>query len=151
MAIICTISEVMSGQIQIDGQAYDISLHLDAFSDDPLAITQPRPFTGYCYWKTVNQQDQQTLLIHAEGTLTILPSGPAYDIHLKETPIGDIQLKGKKQYQLKGLIKSLTHCPLVVINTNDGTAIGTGEIAYRKPLWKFPLESVRFTRNQSCY
>ena len=133
------ISEEMSGWININGKKESFRIVLEAFTDKFFKLTTPRSFTGVVY--VGNSAAYPT-----EGVLTIHPSGPAYDFSFFLPEVGHVKCSGKKQYQLSRLIASLTTCPLTVTHNNN--PIGTAEVVYEKPLWQFPLKSVRLSQRR---
>ncbi|MFE8072236.1 hypothetical protein QQM79_14360 [Marinobacteraceae bacterium S3BR75-40.1] len=130
------IEEEMSGWLELEGRREPFSIRLEAFTDRLFRLTVPRAFTA-----VVHVGDSGPLA--AEGTLTLYPTGPAYDISFVWPGVGAVNALGKKQYRLSDLKTSLTTCPLTV--TCDGEPRGQAELVYRKPLWRFPLESLRLT------
>jgi hypothetical protein len=133
------ISEEMSGWIEVNGKRESFRVVLEAFTDKIFLLTVPRAFTGVVYVG-------DSAALPTEGILTIHPSGPAYEFSFLLPETGTVQCKGKKQYQLSRFIASLITCPLIVTYNNQ--KIGKAKVVYKKPLWQFPLESVRLAQRR---
>jgi hypothetical protein len=142
MTWIVNLSETMSGWIALDGGPSD-SLRLELVASAPLwsSPIAPRPFTG-----TVRLAATQETL-PAIGTLALRPSGAVYDFSFTSAQWGALRCAGRKHYTLRGLRESLVTCPVHLYRGQD--CIGTGEIKYREPIWRFALESLRL-RNVSA-
>ncbi len=128
------IRETMQGWIEIDGKRSDLELRLEAFTHRWWSLTAARPFEG-----TVSIGFEPPLA--ASGLLRIYPRGPHYQVRFYHPHQGWLTLEGKKHYRLSQLRHSLTTCPLQVFRQHK--LIGSAELAYRQPLWRFPLESLR--------
>lgn len=140
MSWILDLSETMSGWLALDGGSHD-SLRLELTASAPLWSwpTAARPFIG-----TVSLAATKETL-PAVGTLALLPGGAAYDFSFTSAQWGALRCAGRKHYRLRGLRESLVTCPLRLYRGPE--CIGTGEIRYLEPIWRFPLESLRLRRS----
>lgn len=143
MAIGMVIEETMSGWLELnnDAQARDFSFKIRAFTDRPLALTAPRDFRGRACLDGVESP--------VMGTLTIHPTGPAYELVFDHPELGTLYLSGRKTYDLFNLKASLTTCPLTVYQ--DGRAIGRAEVAYRDSMLAFPFKAIRLARPADAF
>lgn len=137
MSLGILIREAMQGWIELKGERHPFTIQLEAFTRQWWSLTAPRPFQG-----TVSLGSD--IPLPTEGILTIFPSGPHYEIRFYHPDYGWLDLSGKKTYALSELHHSLTTCPLTVFQNK--IAIGQAELSYRKPIWQFPLESLRLAR-----
>lgn len=143
MAIGMVIEETMSGWLRLDadGRQRRFSFSIRAFTPTPLQVTAPRDFRG-----SARLDDFEGPVT---GTLTIRPTGPAYELVLEHPELGLIYLSGRKTYDLRKLVASMTTCPLTVYR--DGKAIGEAEVVYRDSMLAFPFKAIRFVRPDAAF
>lgn len=143
MAIGMVIEETMSGWLELnnDPLARDFSFSIRAFTDRPLALTAPRDFRGRAKVDGVE--------VPVTGTLTIHPTGPAYELVFDHPELGTLYLAGRKTYDLFNLKVSMTTCPLTVYQ--EGRAIGRAEVAYRDSMLAFPFKAIRLARPADAF
>lgn len=143
MAIGMVIEETMSGWLELanDTAPRDFSFSIRAFTPRPLALTAPRDFRGRVRLDGVE--------LPVSGTLTIHPTGPAYELVFDHPELGTLYLAGRKTYDLFNLKVSLTTCPLTVYR--DGRAIGSAEVAYRDSMLAFPFKAVRLASPANAF
>lgn len=143
MTIGMVIEETMSGWLELDNDAAprDFSFSIRAFTDRPLALTAPRDFRGRVRLDGVEAP--------VAGTLTIHPTGPAYELVFDHPELGTLYLSGRKTYDLRKLKVSMTTCPLKVYR--DGKAIGSAEVAYRDSMLAFPFKAIRLARPADAF
>ena len=143
MVLNLDITETMRGWIaRYDQPRSPFSLTLTARAplwSSPLA---PRPFTGEVALAATQER------IPVTGTLTLLPTGPRYDFTFTSAHWGTLRCYGAKHYSLGQLHYSLVTCELTL--EQDGKTAGAAELQYRKPLWRFPLESLRLSSRSSA-
>jgi hypothetical protein len=143
MATGLVLKETMSGWMQLDDDTSprDFSFSLQAFTSHIFSLSTPRSFRGQV------TLDGDTLPCH--GELTILPSGPHYWLDVQHPQLGNLHIEGKKNYELKNLVRSLTTCPLTVYR--DGRHIGRAEVAYRDSMLAFPFKALRLVREDRAF
>ena len=74
-------------------------------------------------------------------TLVLQLTGPSYDLHFSLEGIGELQVAGRKTYDVRNLVASMTTLPLLVYR--DGRVIGEAELVYRDSVIAFPLKALR--------
>ncbi|MDI1302250.1 MAG: hypothetical protein PSX71_10125 [bacterium] len=143
MSIGMVLEETMSGWIKIQAGAskQPFSFTIRAFSKNPLAVTAPREFRGVA---TIG-----TDTMPVRGSLTILLTGPRYELDLDHPELGTLHIAGEKTYSLSGLLASLTTCPLTVYR--DGKVCGSAEVAYRDSMLSFPFKAIKFVGRDRAF
>jgi hypothetical protein len=134
------LSETMSGDMTLDdnGVALPFSFSIHAFSKKILNISSPRYFHGTV---TLDGNDYP-----CHGELTIHLTGPHYWLEFDHPQLGAVRAEGQKSYSLKGLVRSLTTCPLQI--SVQGRRIGTAVVAYQDSMLAFPFKALRLVDEQ---
>lgn len=143
MSIGMVLEESMSGWIKLDSQPEKtaFSFMIRAFSENPLRLTAPREFRGIATIGDVSMPVQ--------GTLTIRLTGPRYVLYLQHPEFGALHIAGEKTYSLKGLLASLTTCPLTVYANN--VVCGSAEVVYRDSMLLFPLKAIKLVGKSGAF
>lgn len=143
MSIGMVLEESMSGWIKLQSQPERsaFSFTIRAFSGNPLALTAPREFRGIATIGDVSMP--------VKGTLTIRLTGPRYVLDLEHPEFGALHVAGEKTYSLKGLLASLTTCPLTVYANN--VICGSAEVVYRDSMLLFPLKAIKFSGKSGAF
>jgi len=143
MATGLLLSETMSGDMTLnaDGVALAFAFSIHAFSKKIFNISTPRYFHGTV---TLEENDYP-----CHGELTIRGSGPHYWLEFNHPQLGTVRAEGQKTYSLKGLLRSLTTCPLVI--STEGKEIGTAVVAYRDSMLTFPFKALRLVDEQNAF
>lgn len=143
MATGLLLSETMSGDMTLDadGVALPFAFSIHAFSKKILNISTPRYFHGTV---TLDGNDYP-----CHGELTIRLTGPHYWLEFDHATLGAVRVEGHKTYSVKGLLRSLTTCPLTVCS--QGEKIGTAVVAYRDSMLTFPFKALRLVDEQHAF
>ncbi len=79
--------------------------------------------------------------VPVRGELVLSLTGPSYDLHFSLDGIGDLNVAGRKTYDVRNLVVSMTTLPLLVYR--EGQVIGEAELVYRDSVVTFPLKALR--------
>jgi hypothetical protein len=79
--------------------------------------------------------------VPVRGELVLQPTGPSYELYFTLEGIGELHVSGRKTYDVRRLITSMTTLPLVVYR--NGQIIGEAELVYRDAILTFPVKSLR--------
>ncbi len=140
MALQLVLKERMSGWIEFRGEGLPAGRHpfvfsVDAATSDILRFGATRSCTGTVEFGGFHPP------VPVQGELVLQLGGPSYDMHFRLQGIGDVHVAGRKTYDLRRLIPSMTTLPLLVYR--DGQIIGEAELVYRDSVLAFPLKALR--------
>lgn len=143
MAMGLVLKETMSGWLKLDdeGRERDFAFSLQSFTPKIFTLNAPRSFRG-----TVSLDGGE---YPCRGELTLHASGPHYWLDFHHPELGMLHVEGKKEYSLKGLVHSLTTCPMFVYH--DGRKVGEAEAAYRDSMLTFPFKAFRLAREENAF
>ncbi|WP_097462026.1 hypothetical protein [Mangrovitalea sediminis] len=125
------LNERLEGWIQWQGSRQFFAVDLDACATDTWFLDRPMPLSGYARIG----EDSESWPV--DGDLTLHIDGPEYRLRVHHES-GILECHGRKTYRLGALRYTLTTCPLSV--DRDGQRVGGAELAWRAPLWRFPLD-----------
>lgn len=143
MALGLVLKETMSGWLRLDDESRnrEFAFSIRAFSPKIFSLTTPRSFRGVA---TLDGSDAD-----CRGELVIHPSGPHYWLDFHHPELGRLHVEGKKDYRLKGLVHSMTTCPMFVYR--DSRKIGEAEVAYRDSMLTFPFKALRLVNEENAF
>ena len=136
------IKETMSGWAEINNSKKDFSFSINAYTAEALNFGAVREVHGSA--SIGNEKN-----IAVSGELTLKTTGPRYELALQTKEYGVLEFVGEKTYSLKALSKSLTTCPMSVYS--NSRVIGTAEVMYLDPMWKFPLKALRICKEEDAF
>lgn len=141
MPLQLVLKEKMSGWIAFNPDAglpagrHAFVLNVDAVTSDLFRFGATRHCSGQVEFGAFHSP------VPVRGELVLQLTGPSYDLHFSLEGIGDLHVAGRKTYDVRHLVESMTTLPLVVYR--DGQIIGEAELVYRDSIVAFPLKALR--------
>lgn len=141
MALQVVLKEHMSGWIAFNPDTglpagrHAFALKVDAATSELLRFGAVRHCTGMVEFGAFHKP------VPVRGELVLQLTGPSYDLHFVLEGVGELQVAGRKTYDVRNLVASMTTLPLLVYR--DGRVIGEAELVYRDSVIAFPLKAVR--------
>lgn len=138
------LNETMSGWLQTDSGRQSFSIAIQAFTPALFRLGARRFFSGSAI---IGNSE----VCEVRGVLTIHSSGPEYHFLLRSNTLGCLQFRGRKRYQLRRLLYSMTHCPLEIVSCGQHQQIGQALLAYRDSVLAFPFKAVSLSEEPEWY
>lgn len=138
------LNESMSGWLQTAAGRQSFSIAINAFTPALFRFNARRFFTGSAI---IGNRE----VCEVRGVLTIHSTGPEYHFLLRSATLGCLQFRGRKRYQLRRLLYSMTHCPLEIIDCKQHQAVGSALLAYRDSVLAFPFKAVSLSEEPQWY
>ena len=141
MSLQVVLKEHMSGWIAFNPDAglpagrHPFALKVDAATSEVLRFGAVRHCTGVVEFGAFHKP------VPVRGELVLQLTGPSYDLHFALEGIGELQVAGRKTYDVRNLVASMTTLPLLVYR--EGRVIGEAELVYRDSVIAFPLKALR--------
>ncbi|MDP2228441.1 MAG: hypothetical protein Q8J78_13300 [Moraxellaceae bacterium] len=140
MALQLVLKERMSGWIEFQDDSLPKGRHefvfdVDASTSAILNFGAVRECTGTVSFGHFHRP------VPVEGELVLQLGGPSYDMQFTLDGIGSLHLAGRKTYDVRRLIPSMTTLPLLVYR--QGRIVGEAELVYRDSVLTFPLKALR--------
>lgn len=141
MSLQLVLKEHMSGWIAFNPQSglpagrHSFVLDVDAVTSELLRFGAVRHCAGTVEFGAFHAP------VPVRGELVLHVTGPSYDLHFALDGVGDLHVVGRKTYDIRHLLASMTTLPLLVYR--DGQVIGEAELVYRDSVVAFPLKALR--------
>jgi hypothetical protein len=141
MSLQLVLKEYMSGWIAFNTDAglpagrHSFVLRVDAVTPEIFRFGATRSCIGQVEFGAFHAP------VPVRGELVLQITGPSYDLHFSLKEIGELHVAGRKTYDIRHLIGSMTTLPLVVYR--NGMIIGEAELVYRGSILAFPLKALR--------
>lgn len=141
MSLQLVLKERMSGWIAFNPDSglppgrHSFVLNVDAVTSELLSFGAVRHCSGVVEFGAFHAPAP------VRGELVLQLTGPSYDLHFSLEGIGELHVAGRKTYDVRNLVTSMTTLPLMVYR--NGHVIGEAELVYRDSVVAFPLKALR--------
>ncbi len=141
MSLQVVLKEHMSGWIAFNPDSglpagrHSFVLNVDAATTELLRFGAVRHCSGTVEFGAFHRP------VRVRGELVLQLTGPSYDLHFELDDIGELHVAGRKTYDVRNLVESMTTLPLMVYR--GGHVIGEAELVYRDSVVTFPLKALR--------
>ena len=140
MSLQLVLKEKMSGWIAFNPDSgfpegrHSFVLNVDAVTEELFSFGTQRRCSGQVEFGAVHAP------VPVQGELVLQLTGPSYDLHFSLEGVGDIQVTGRKTYDIRNLLESMITLPLIVYRNSQ--VIGEAELVYRDSVLTFPLKAL---------
>lgn len=141
MSLQLVLKEHMSGWIAFNPECglpagrHAFVLNVDATTSELLSFGAVRRCSGTVEFGAFHAP------VPVRGELILHVTGPSYDLNFSLAGIGELHVAGRKTYDIRNLVASMTTLPLLVYR--EGQVIGEAELVYRDSVVTFPLKALR--------
>lgn len=141
MSLQLVLKENMSGWIAFNPDSglpagqHPFVLNVDAATSSILHFGAVRQCSGTVAFGSFHRP------VPVRGELVLQLTGPSYDLTFSLDGIGELHVAGRKTYDVRNLVESMTTLPLMVYR--NGQVIGEAELVYRDSVVTFPLKALR--------